>query len=453
MSSELLGHVDNQKRDTPRSPNRIVNFIRGKHQHARNLFAQVFCRFVTLGLFAISLPFFVARQGAAPYGVLALLLSIYSLLILLDLGVSYSVGLRIGRSLARNNGRESVIFARAIPLAAVLGAGVFIMLFLVAGPLSFLLYGSEQYAAAVRIFGGTVGIYLITSTPAAVVQIYHRVDWFNYSKLIMDVAKAAALVLGGMSAHPIQTAMWVLLCGAASKCAVDFLLANRLLGHRARLTARVRRSDVYANIGLGIPMSVAGIVSIALTSGDRILVSRLYGAQALAHYSLAVDICSKAYFLVWAVTGTLYPLVIRHAASGRDVSPYRRAGLVAVAAVGILVYLPIGLLAYPAINWWLGPEMARGASFVTSVWALVAVIYLMTSVLQYQLQAKGRPNPLLGVNLVGVVVLLVGAWAVPRKYGILGIAILMGVIYSIQFAVLWMLDNGTVKMPSRMKVS
>src|SRR6185312_12202069 len=107
-----------------------------------------------------------------------------------------------------------------------------------------------------------------------------------------------------------------------------------------------------------------------LTSGDRILVSRLYGAQALAHYSLAVDICGKAYFLVWAITGTVYPVVVRNAASRRDVSGYRRIGLLTVAFVGAVVYLPIALFAHRAIRWWLGPEMAQGASLVTSVWAI-----------------------------------------------------------------------------------
>jgi O-antigen/teichoic acid export membrane protein len=422
---------------------RVLDQIRARGQHARNLLSQFLSRVIALASFAGSLPFFIHRQGPASYGILALLLSIYSFLILLDLGVSYSVGLRVGRSLARGDGRASAIFLQAAPLAVLLGTVVFLLLEGTAKPISVFLYGSPVYAAALRIFGVTVGIYIISSTPAAVVQIYHRVDWFNYSRLIVDIAKAAALIIGGLSKNPIETAMWVLAGGASMKCAVDVIMAVHLLGRLTPIKFRLRQLDVRTNLGLGLPMSAAGLASIALTSGDRILVSRLFGPAALANYSLAVDICSKAYFLVWAITGTVYPLVVRHAASRRDVSSYRRIGLLSVLIVGILIYLPIALFARRAISWWLGPEMGRGAGLVTSVWALVAVAFLLTSVLQYQLQAKGRPVLLLVVNFGGIGILLLGAYFLPRAYGILAIAALMGIVYLSQFWMLWLLDNAS----------
>ena len=430
---------------------RVLGYVRPKGQHARNLFSQFLSRAIALAAFAVALPFFIHRHGPALYGILALLLSIYTFLVLLDLGVSYSVGQRIGRSLARNDGRASAIFSRALPLAIVLGGGVFVVLATTAKPISLFLYASQAYTNAIRIFGATVAIYIVSSTPAAVVQIYHRVDWFNYSKLIGDVAKAAALVFGGLSRNAIDTAMWVLVAGALIKFAVDMMMAAHLLGRVVHV--RLRWSDVRANLGLGLPMSMAGLASIALTSGDRIIASRLFGPVALANYSLAVDICSKAYFLVWAITGTVYPLVVRNAASRRNVNSYRRVGLISVLVVGVVIYLPIALFAGTAISWWLGPAMGRSAGLVTSVWALIAVAFLLTSVLQYQLQAKGRPTVLLGVNMGGIGVLLLGTYLLPRAYGIIGIAALMGFVYLGQFCVLWILDNAAVKTPAQRHVA
>ena len=159
-----------------RRAGRVFELMRSKSQHARNLFSQLFARVVAVASFAVALPFFISRQGAASYGVLALLLSVYSVLILLDLGVSYSVGQRIGRSIARGDERAPTIFAGALPVAIVLGAGVFILLAVAAPLISAFLYRSTEYSTPIRIFGATVGIYLISSTPAAVVQINHRVD-------------------------------------------------------------------------------------------------------------------------------------------------------------------------------------------------------------------------------------------------------------------------------------
>lgn len=426
-----------------RQVRRLISLLRSKSQHGRNVASQLLCRFVALGSFAAALPFFIARQGAADYGILALLLSVYSFLTLLDLGVSYSVGLRIGRSLARGDGRGAAIFARSLPLAIALGLLVSILILAVAPAFSSFLYGSDKETTAIRVFGAIVGIYIFSSTPAAVVQIHHRVDWFNYSKLVTDISKAAALVVGGLGVDPINEAVWVLLIGASVKCVIDVRMAALLLGNTRTFGIRLHRPDLRVNLGLGLPMSIAGIVNIAVTSGDRVLVSRMYGAEALAHYSLAVDICSKAYFLVWGITGTIYPIVVRKAAGRHDVSIYRWLGLLSVALIGALIYLPIGLFARPAINWWLGTEMASGASAATSIWAFVAVIYLMVTVLQNQLQAKGRPTALLGVNLTGIAILLAGSWLLPRACGIIGIAIMMGVLYLVQFCMLWIFDTAT----------
>lgn len=427
------------KSHVSRSP---FDLLSSKSSHARNLFSQVASRLIAIASFAVSLPIFISKKGAAAYGVLALLLSIYSVLILLDLGVSYSVGLRVGRALARRRLGAAGILGGAIPLTLILAGAVLFVIETLAPAISHFLYGSVGYVTPVRIFGATVAVYIVSSTPAAVVLLHHRVDWFNYSKLILDLAKAGGLLVGSFSADGVGAAMWVLLIGALVKCSVDFGLSIHLLGGLSIRNLRLRNRDIRANLGLGIPMSAAGVVSVALASGDRVAVSRLYGPEQLAHYSLAVDICSKAYFLVWSITNTVYPLVVRGAAARRDVSIYRNAGLIAVVLVGALIYLPIALAAPALIRWWLNPSMAAGAGPVTSLWALVAVIYLLMSVLYNQLQAKGRPYLLLAVNLLGLAMLAIGVRTIPSAFGIRSIAILMGSIYVVQASVLWALDRG-----------
>src|SRR6185437_16765832 len=131
---------------------RVFALMRSKNQHARNLFSQLFSRLVAVASFAVALPFFISRQGVAAYGVLALLLSVYSVLILLDLGVSYAVNQRIGRSIARGDGRAPIILAGALPVAIALGAAVFALLATTAPWISSFLYRSTSYSTAIRIF-------------------------------------------------------------------------------------------------------------------------------------------------------------------------------------------------------------------------------------------------------------------------------------------------------------
>jgi O-antigen/teichoic acid export membrane protein len=325
-----------------------------------------------------------------------------------------------------------------LPLSFALAAVVAIAIAVGARPLSQALYGVGDYASALKLFGVTSGVLILSATPAAVVLVHNRVDWFNYSKLIVDVAKAMALVVGGLCHADIVAAMWVLLAGTGVKCAVDFGLVRYLMGRSMGARLHVSWLDVRTNLGLGLPMSGASIVNIGLTSGDRVIVSRMFGAEALARYSLAADICSKANFLVWALTGTVYPLVIRNTAARRDVSSLIKIAFAAVGLVALFIYLPIGLLAHPLITWWLGPAMGDGAATVTSIWAMVAVVYLAMTVLYNHLQARGRPWMLLTVNIVGLLVLAAGVTFLPKSAGIEAIAVLMGLVFLAQFIGLWL---------------
>jgi O-antigen/teichoic acid export membrane protein len=439
MEQSAIVGAPTEAAKTPWSIGTALQFLRSKPQHARNLGSQLLSRLVAIGAFAVALPFFIHHHGTAAYGVLALLFSVYSFVVVLDFGVSYSVGLRLGRALARGNTRSSAIFAGAVPLSVAFAAIVFAAIWILATPISHALYGVGDYSAALRILGGAVSVFIISATPAAVVLVHHRVDWFNYSKLIVDIAKAGALLMGALSDSGIITAMWVLLAGTSLKCVVDFTLAHHLLGRWGRTSVKGGWSEVRTNLALGMPMAGASIVYIGMSNADRVIVSRLFGAEGLAHYSLAVDICGKAYFLVWAVTGALYPLIIRNAAARRDVSAFLKIAFASVALVAVFLYLPLALLAHRLLSWWLGPTVGAGASDITSLWCLVATIYLVMTVLYNQLQAEGRPLSLLGVNLLGLIILVIGVTFLPMRAGIMGLGGLMGVVFLVESAVLWIL--------------
>jgi O-antigen/teichoic acid export membrane protein len=145
--------------------------------------------------------------------------------------------------------------------------------------------------------------------------------------------------------------------------------------------------------------------------------------------------------------------MIRNSAARRDVSVFVKLALVSVALVGLFVYLPLALFSRQLLSWWLGPAMGEGAAVVTSLWAIVAIVYLAMTVLYNHVQAQGRPRILLLINVIGLAIPAVGICVMPRTVGIEGIALLMGLAFLAQFCGLWLFGRSSLQPFARESIT
>lgn len=420
-----------------------------RDEHARNVLSFLLCRVIAIALFAASVPYFIRSRSGVDYGVIALLFNIFTYIAMLDLGIGYAVNLRFARAIARGRNNSGQIVSSAITLFLVVGGVISLVVFACGPAISAALLGTPRDAGAIEVLGASAAFVMISSVFASVVQAYNRMDLANVSRLILDIVKALALVAAATATDSVLTAMGVLLAGIVLKTGVDLLLLRRVSGSLECAVPGWDRRELRINFHFGLPMALAAGITIVFWTADRVYVSRMYGPAALTSYSLGADVCSKAFFLVWAVTRSVFTVLIRRKALRVDSSVIQKISIGAVILVAAFFYLPLFAFTPQLLGMWVGPEFASRSVGVTRIWCIASVAYLAMTVYYNYLQAVGRPRTLLALNAAAGLAVVAGLLAMPAHYGIEGVAILMCLVFILQAAVTWILAEQARALDAR----
>lgn len=411
---------------------RLADALRGKRQHIQNVSSYVVARIVTAALYLGIVPLFLRHQGNAAYGTLGLALVAFTYIGVLDLAIGYPVSLRFSRALARDNPRASMVLRRAAPV--FLGATIVVttLLYLSSPEIARLFELSSHSVILFKLLAVASGSVIASAYFCAVLQAYNRVDWINYSRLILDFSKAGGLAAGAFASDGVTVVVAVVVAGSAAKCVAELVLATKLVGTIHAFRPAPSWRSARAMFSLGAPMALLAITGVILNTADRIYVDRVFGQVALAHYTIGADLCSRAYFIVWAITGSVYTSYVKRHATGRPADSLLKISFYVAAGVSLLIYAPIFLGAKQILTMWVGPEFARTSAIVLRLFALNAVIYLVTVVYYTGLQAQGKSRILAGGGLAAVAVMVLALALMPRSVGIEGAAIATVLAFSAQ---------------------
>jgi O-antigen/teichoic acid export membrane protein len=142
---------------------------------------------------------------------------------------------------------------------------------------------------------------------------------------------------------------------------------------------------------------------LPINIGDKLLIKHVFGADAVAHYSVAFDINTKAYLLISAVNTAMFAVVLHRFARKRSSFAPLAAGLVTVFLVTVLYYFPLMVLAPVLLTQWINADFSAQAAPLTSVMAFASILYLFGSVFENSLNAMGRTRRVLRVYLMGII--------------------------------------------------
>lgn len=415
----------------------VFRSVGARGTHVRNVGSYIVVRVFAILLYLIPVSLFIKHQGKASYGTLTLLLLVFSYTQVFDLGVGYAVNQRLGRAVARNSTRLTGIVQSAVPLFALFGIGMSAAIFLLSKNLSALFFGRVEHIDAIRAVAAAMGLLTLDALPVAVVQAYNRVDWINYSRLVIDGARAMGILIGAFAANGIAVAIAFTIGGVIAKTLVDIVLSGRLLGVRFAFKPLFRLRASAVNLRMGLPMVTSVFLSMLMMSVDRIYVSRAFGQGALAYYAVGADLCSKAYFLVWAITGSVYTLYVRRRANRRPADDLIRVSLIAVGLVALGFYLPVAVFAKEIIGIWINSAFAVGSLEITRIWAATAVAYLVMCVYYSHLRGFGKPMVLAGSGVIGLAIVAVCLWWLPGWLSVPGVALAVLFGFCAQAIFLW----------------
>lgn len=380
-------------------PARLVQLFKQYSLHIRNVAYFLGTRAFAIVAFVLVVPFFIRHASEQQYGLAAIGFSLLGIATVLDVAFGYVLVQSLGRRYARGRrlAADSVhgLFSFYLLLAsAVALCGFVAVLALQLSKAETLLYGCLTALLPALSVSGVV---------AAVFQARNQLKPINLSRFGFELAKALALALSALVANDIRWIGPVLLLAAYGRAALDVRCLAHQTGIHLHLQGIGQARRYWRLARHGMASFYIVVLTALVTIGDKLLIKHVFGADAVAHYSVAYDINTKAYLLVNAVNTAMFAVVLHSFARKSSTFAPMVAGIVTVSVVAVLYYLPLLALAPIILAHWVSADFATSAAPLTRTMALASLLYLYGNVFENALTAMGRARQVLRVYLVAIV--------------------------------------------------
>ncbi|MBA3451992.1 MAG: oligosaccharide flippase family protein [Deltaproteobacteria bacterium] len=209
---------------------------------------------------------------------------------------------------------------------------------------------------------------------------------------------------------------------------VMFLILVRAAGFRSWTTPTpLRWSRFKAMLKFGVPLGIQGIANSASRYWDKLAISHFFGTGAVGTYNMAYNLADIPAIQV----GEQIALVLMPSMAA--LPPERRpAALERTSALLSLIIFPLaiglGLVAYPLISLLLPNNKWQEVAPLLAVLTSLSVFRPITWVLSAYLEAEGKTNRLMLLEIAKIAILLGGIWLL-SPYGLRAAAAAVGIAF------------------------
>jgi len=256
-----------------------------------------------------------------------------------------------------------------------------------------------------------------------------RVERTNFASLVINAGAALAMLAAALAARPpIDVIMAIWTAGYLAGAAI--ILPGLNFG---RAEPGAMRTMLGAQLRFAVQASSASLMTFLAARIDVFIVAATLSASALGNYTLALA-CGE---LMWQLGRAL-----SWSAYGRvATAPFALAADLAakitriVVAVEILSALAAFVVGPAVLTFVYGPAFAA-AGPVLRILVFGMALYAADSILAYFISVKvGKPQVILRVEAVTLVVCAAGSLATVGRFGMLGPAIATTLAYFVSFSV------------------
>lgn len=131
------------------------------------------------------------------------------------------------------------------------------------------------------------------------------------------------------------------------------------------------------------------VATLLVSIGDKVLIKKLISSDAVAYYSFAFDINSKANLLISGINMAMYALILKNHAQGKSHKLHIQISLVAVLVLAIFYYVPLMIFSFDIIKLLVSTDFAYNAARLTSIMAFASLFFLIAGVFGSALSAMG----------------------------------------------------------------
>lgn len=391
----------------------------------RNIVANYFGQGTTALLGLVFVPAYIHYLTMEAYALIGFFAVVQSWLILLDLGMTPTLGREMARYAAGAISVQSIrnllrsleilclFIALIVAITVVAGSPFIAAHWLRAQHLS---VGTVAHAmtimAVVVALRFCEGIYR-----SALLGLQQQV-WFNAASVILAALRSggAVMILAFVAPSIEAFFLWQGFVSILTLAVFGTKLHLALPGAPAPAQfswlalVEVRR---FAGGMIGF-----SILAVLMTQVDKLLLSRLMPLEDFGYYMLASTVSGVIFLMVAPVTQAIYPAFVRQAIAGeasRLSNTYHTTAQLACVVIAPAAAL---LAAFPVTILFAWSNNARLATVAAPALALLAIGNFINAIMQVPLQlqlAYGWTRLILIVNICGLLLLLPTLlWAVPR---------------------------------------
>lgn len=392
---------------------------------SRNLSVNVLGLVAPMAVSFVTVPLYIHAIGAARYGVVTLTWILLGYLGVLDFGLSRAAANTLGRLNHASSRERGAVLVTTLYLNLLFGLIASATLYCVGGALLWRWFSlsGELAHEAVAAFPWMVPMLPLGLLNSVAVGALDSRERF----LLSTTLNACGVILG-----LVLPLVCVMIFGPSLTVIIPALMLVRLGVVAAMLSAvfwverpiRSLAPDlVWARklFGYGAWVSVSSVISPILDTFDQMVIGRMLGAAAVAHYAVPINLAIRSQVLAQAAARTLFPRLSRETIeTGRHLTG--RAALSLIYVFGA-VCGPAIVVIGPFLDLWVGREFAHASTLVAQILLFGAWMNGVALLPYSQLQAQGRPNVTAHLHMAEIVPFLLCLWLLIQHAGLPGAAL------------------------------
>lgn len=373
----------------------------------------------------VTIPFYIEAIGAARYGLVSITWILLGYFGFLDFGLSRASANALSR-LGPDAGPEarSPVLVTAFYLNALFGLVASAVIYLAAVlmlpslPMDAALHDEARAAVPWIVPMLPLGMVVGVATGALESREHFLLSnaTNSFGLVLTSLLPLLAVHLFGPSLTVVLPALVLVRLGVAVAMIATVLRIEWPI-------TRIRPDLGWARrlFGYGVWVSVSSLISPMLETFDQLLIGRLLGPAAVAHYAVPMSLALRSQIVAVALSKTLFPRLSREdGATARRLTEHATMAL--IYGFGALCG-PAILIAHPFLSVWISPDFAAQSSLVAAILLFGAWLNGIAFLPFNQIQAQGRPHLTARVHAAEVVPFLLGLWLLILWIGLPGAAL------------------------------
>jgi O-antigen/teichoic acid export membrane protein len=372
-------------------------------------------------------PLFLHLLGTEQYGQWMLLLTFNGLGGLAGLGM----GTAAIKEVSAHRGRGDIVGAAdavrsclAVTLLSSLAlSALLILIGLFAGPALLSKMGAPAVVRMIVIAAAIlIALEQIDTVFAGAIRGMERFDVSARieasSKFVMVLAALAA----AWFTQQLGPVIWVTIAVTLLRAGLKAVIAARVLSTRP-LFPRWEKSHVARAFAFGKWTWAQSIGAAMFATADRMIVGSVLGADALARYSVCLQLAQQIQTVPAAGAQVLFPMISRRIEERKPVRNFALKSMFLLVLFAAALAVPIAIFSHQILLIWVGAEIADNSAQSLTLLAFGFAVLSINNVPHYTLLGLDKAGRVALVNIgAGIIAVFIGVILI-SKIGLLGAAL------------------------------